>query len=91
VAILGTGAVVRRPVVVSSLELGETIAIRSTVYIALSYDHRIVDGADAARFLVTIKERLETSAFERSLRAGLTDTKPAFRRHDPLTDRRPTR
>jgi pyruvate dehydrogenase E2 component (dihydrolipoamide acetyltransferase) len=52
---------------VSSEELGETIAIRSTVYLALSYDHRIVDGADAARFLVTIKERLQTGAFERSL------------------------
>jgi 2-oxoglutarate dehydrogenase E2 component (dihydrolipoamide succinyltransferase) len=67
VGILGTGAVVKRPVVVSSAELGETIAIRSTVYLALSYDHRIVDGADAARFLVTMKERLETGAFERSL------------------------
>jgi pyruvate dehydrogenase E2 component (dihydrolipoamide acetyltransferase) len=67
VGILGTGAVVKRPVVVTSEELGETIAIRSTVYLALSYDHRIVDGADAARFLVTMKERLETGAFERSL------------------------
>jgi 2-oxoglutarate dehydrogenase E2 component (dihydrolipoamide succinyltransferase) len=67
VGILGTGAVVKRPVVVSSAELGETIAIRSTVYLALSYDHRIVDGADAARFLVTMKDRLEAGAFERSL------------------------
>jgi 2-oxoglutarate dehydrogenase E2 component (dihydrolipoamide succinyltransferase) len=47
--------------------LGETIAVRSMVYLALSYDHRIVDGADAARFLVTIKERLEAGAFERAL------------------------
>jgi pyruvate dehydrogenase E2 component (dihydrolipoamide acetyltransferase) len=67
VGILGTGAVVKRPVVVTSPELGETIAIRSMVYLALSYDHRIVDGADAARFLVTIKERLEAGAFERAL------------------------
>jgi 2-oxoglutarate dehydrogenase E2 component (dihydrolipoamide succinyltransferase) len=70
VAILGTGAVVKRPVVVSSPELGETIAIRSMVYLALSYDHRIVDGADAARFLVTVKERLEAGAFERALGLG---------------------
>jgi 2-oxoglutarate dehydrogenase E2 component (dihydrolipoamide succinyltransferase) len=67
VAILGTGAVVKRPVVVTSAELGETIAIRSMVYLALSYDHRIVDGADAARFLVTMKERLEGGAFESAL------------------------
>jgi 2-oxoglutarate dehydrogenase E2 component (dihydrolipoamide succinyltransferase) len=65
--ILGTGAVVRRAVVVQDGELGETIAVRSMVYLALSYDHRIVDGADAARFLVTMKERLETGAFERAL------------------------
>ena len=51
VAILGTGAVVKRPVVVDDADGGETIAIRSMVYLALSYDHRIVDGADAARFL----------------------------------------
>src|SRR6266702_2423420 len=67
VAILGTGAVVKRPVVVSDANLGETIAIRSMVYLALSYDHRIVDGADAARFLTTMKERLEAGAFERAL------------------------
>jgi 2-oxoglutarate dehydrogenase E2 component (dihydrolipoamide succinyltransferase) len=66
-AILGTGAVVRRAVVVKDDELGETIAIRSMVYLALSYDHRIVDGADAARFLVAMKERLEAGAFERAL------------------------
>ncbi|MCW2496767.1 MAG: 2-oxoglutarate dehydrogenase, component, dihydrolipoamide succinyltransferase [Jatrophihabitans sp.] len=65
--ILGTGAVVRRAVVVKDAENGETIAIRSMVYLALSYDHRIVDGADAARFLVTMKERLEAGAFERAL------------------------
>jgi len=67
VAILGTGIVVKRPVVVSDANLGETIAIRSMVYLALSYDHRLVDGADAARFLVTIKERLEAGSFERAL------------------------
>jgi 2-oxoglutarate dehydrogenase E2 component (dihydrolipoamide succinyltransferase) len=67
VGILGTGAVVKRAVVVGTPELGETIAIRSMVYLALSYDHRIVDGADAARFLTTIKGRLEAGAFERSL------------------------
>ena len=46
---------------------GETIAIRSMVYLALSYDHRIVDGADAARFLATVKERLEDGEFEADL------------------------
>jgi 2-oxoglutarate dehydrogenase E2 component (dihydrolipoamide succinyltransferase) len=70
VAILGTGAVVRRAVVVSDDELGETIAVRSMVYLALSYDHRIVDGADAARFLTTMKQRLEAGAFERALGLG---------------------
>jgi pyruvate dehydrogenase E2 component (dihydrolipoamide acetyltransferase) len=67
VGILGTGAVVKRPVVVTDPELGETIAIRSMVYLALTYDHRIVDGADAARFLGTIKTRLQAGAFERAL------------------------
>ena len=64
VAILGTGAVVKRPVVVTDEDGLETIAIRSMVYLALSYDHRIVDGADAARFLGTMKERLEAGQFE---------------------------
>ena len=67
VGILGTGTVVKRPVVISDPNLGETIAVRSMVYLALSYDHRIVDGADAARFLGTIKERLEGGNFERAL------------------------
>ncbi|WP_433209170.1 2-oxoglutarate dehydrogenase, E2 component, dihydrolipoamide succinyltransferase [Dactylosporangium sp. CS-047395] len=67
VAILGTGAVVKRAVVVSDPELGEIIAPRSMVYLALSYDHRIVDGADAARFLTTVKERLEGGQFEADL------------------------
>ncbi|MCW2603982.1 MAG: 2-oxoglutarate dehydrogenase, component, dihydrolipoamide succinyltransferase, partial [Pseudonocardiales bacterium] len=67
VAILGTGTVVKRPVVVSDPNLGETIAVRSMVYFGLTYDHRIVDGADAARFLGTIKERLEAGSFEGEL------------------------
>ncbi|HPB72178.1 MAG TPA: 2-oxoglutarate dehydrogenase, E2 component, dihydrolipoamide succinyltransferase, partial [Phycicoccus sp.] len=67
VAILGTGTVVKRPVVVRDIDGGETIAIRSMVYLALSYDHRIVDGADAARFLTAMKTRLEEGAFEGSL------------------------
>ncbi len=67
VAILGIGAVVKRPMVVKSEDGGETIAIRSMVYLALSYDHRIVDGADAARFLTTLKERLEDGRFESDL------------------------
>ncbi|MGB7447773.1 MAG: 2-oxoglutarate dehydrogenase, E2 component, dihydrolipoamide succinyltransferase [Ornithinimicrobium sp.] len=64
VGILGTGAVVRRPVVVQDADGGESIAVRSMVYLALTYDHRIVDGADAARFLSTMKARLEEAAFE---------------------------
>ena len=67
VAILGLGAVVKRPMVVRGEDGGETIAIRSMVYLGLSYDHRVVDGADAARFLVTLKERLEGAAFESDL------------------------
>jgi len=62
VAIMGTGVVVKRPVVVAS-DGGEAIAVRSMVYLALSYDHRIVDGADAARFLVAVKTRLEAGDF----------------------------
>ncbi|MCF2532845.1 2-oxoglutarate dehydrogenase, E2 component, dihydrolipoamide succinyltransferase, partial [Yinghuangia soli] len=67
VAMLGIGATVRRPVVVNHPDLGETIAVRDMVYLALSYDHRIVDGADAARFLTTVKARLEEGAFEGDL------------------------
>jgi 2-oxoglutarate dehydrogenase E2 component (dihydrolipoamide succinyltransferase) len=65
-AILGTGIVAKKPVVVKAAG-SEAIAIRSTVYLALSYDHRIVDGADAARFLVAVKNRLEAGAFEGNL------------------------
>ena len=67
VAILGIGSVVKRPMVMKGSDGGENIAIRSMVYLALSYDHRIVDGADAARFLVTLKERLEEGSFESDL------------------------
>jgi pyruvate dehydrogenase E2 component (dihydrolipoamide acetyltransferase) len=67
VGILGTGAVVKRPVVVATPDLGETIAIRSMVYFGMSYDHRLVDGADAARFLSTIKARLEDGNFDSEL------------------------
>jgi len=66
-AILGTGAVVKRAAVVDDPELGEIIAPRSMVFLALSYDHRLVDGADAARFLSAVKERLEAGAFEGEL------------------------
>ncbi|MBM3655478.1 MAG: 2-oxoglutarate dehydrogenase, E2 component, dihydrolipoamide succinyltransferase [Actinobacteria bacterium] len=67
VAILGVGAVVKRPMVVKAEDGGETIAIRSMVYLSFSYDHRIVDGADAARFLTTLKDRLEEGRFESDL------------------------
>jgi 2-oxoglutarate dehydrogenase E2 component (dihydrolipoamide succinyltransferase) len=67
VAILGTGSVVKRPVVVDDPNLGAVIAVRSMVYLALTYDHRLVDGADAARFLGTVKDRLEGGAFEADL------------------------
>ena len=67
VAILGIGSIVKRPMVMKGADGGETIAIRSMVYLAISYDHRIVDGADAARFLSTLKERLEGGRFESDL------------------------
>src|ERR1700751_1026137 len=66
-AILGTGTVVKRPVVVTDPALGEVIAVRSMVYLALTYDHRLIDGADAARFLTTVKSRLEEGTFEPEL------------------------
>ncbi|RSS36007.1 2-oxoglutarate dehydrogenase, E2 component, dihydrolipoamide succinyltransferase, partial [Streptomyces sp. WAC08241] len=64
VAILGIGATVRRPVVINHPDLGETIAIRDMTYVALSYDHRLVDGADAARYLTAVKAILEAGEFE---------------------------
>ncbi|WP_329520064.1 2-oxoglutarate dehydrogenase, E2 component, dihydrolipoamide succinyltransferase [Spirillospora sp. NBC_01491] len=67
VGMLGTGAVVKRPAVIDDPQLGEVIAVRSMVYLALTYDHRLVDGADAARFLGTVKHRLEEGNFEADL------------------------
>lgn len=67
VAILGTGVVTKRPVVVTDEFGNDSIAVRSMVYLALSYDHRIVDGADASRFLVDVKSRLEAANFEANL------------------------
>lgn len=67
VAILGTGIVSKRAVVVTDENGNDSIAIRSMVYLALSYDHRLVDGADASRFLVDVKTRLENAAFEGNL------------------------
>jgi pyruvate dehydrogenase E2 component (dihydrolipoamide acetyltransferase) len=63
-AILGTGTVVKRAVVIDDPHLGETIAVRHMVYLSLTYDHRLVDGADAARFLTEVKARLESGIFE---------------------------
>ena len=62
-AILGTGIVARRPAAVRDASGVETIAVRSLVYFALTYDHRIVDGADAARYLGWVKDRLEQADF----------------------------
>ncbi|HVW81091.1 MAG TPA: 2-oxoglutarate dehydrogenase, E2 component, dihydrolipoamide succinyltransferase [Mycobacteriales bacterium] len=67
VGILGTGAVVKRPVVIDDPVAGEVIAVRHICYLALTYDHRMVDGADAARFLGTVKARLEAGEFESEL------------------------
>jgi len=67
VAILGTGVVTKRPVVVTAADGSDSIAIRSMVYLALSYDHRLVDGADASRYLVDVKARLEAANFEPNL------------------------
>ena len=67
VAILGTGAIVKRPVVVSDDSGADVIAVRHMVFLALTYDHRLIDGADAARFLGTVKARLEQGAFDADL------------------------
>ncbi len=67
VGILGTGAIVKRPVVVTDADGEDTIAIRSMMYLSLTYDHRLVDGADAGRFLQSLKARLEAGAFEADL------------------------
>jgi len=67
VGILGTGAIVKRPVVVTDENGDDSIAVRSMMYLSLTYDHRLVDGADAGRFLQTLKARLEAGAFEADL------------------------
>ncbi|MBW4096441.1 MAG: 2-oxoglutarate dehydrogenase, E2 component, dihydrolipoamide succinyltransferase, partial [Acidobacteria bacterium] len=67
VGILGTGAIVKRPMVVTNADGDDTIAVRSMMYLSLTYDHRLVDGADAGRFLQTLKARLEEGAFEADL------------------------
>jgi pyruvate dehydrogenase E2 component (dihydrolipoamide acetyltransferase) len=67
VGILGTGAIVKRPVVVDDPDVGEVIAVRHMLFLALTYDHRMVDGADAARFLASVKDRLEEGEFEAEL------------------------
>jgi len=67
VGILGTGAIVKRPVVRTDEDGNDTIAIRSMMYLSLTYDHRLVDGADAGRFLQTLKARLEEGSFESDL------------------------
>lgn len=67
VAILGTGVVQKRPVVITAADGTESIAIRSMVYLALSYDHRLIDGADASRYLVDVKARLEQADFSANL------------------------
>ena len=67
VAILGTGVVQKRPVAIKTADGQESIAIRSMVYLALSYDHRLIDGADASRFLVDVKARLESANFQANL------------------------
>jgi 2-oxoglutarate dehydrogenase E2 component (dihydrolipoamide succinyltransferase) len=66
-AILGTGIVTKRPAVVADADGNDAIAIRSMVYLALSYDHRIIDGADAARYLGDVKKRLEEARLEANL------------------------
>ncbi len=66
-AMLGTGAIVKRPVVVADAEGNQSIGIRSMCFLPLTYDHRLIDGADAGRFLTTIKQRLQAGAFEADL------------------------
>jgi 2-oxoglutarate dehydrogenase E2 component (dihydrolipoamide succinyltransferase) len=66
-AMLGTGAIVKRPRVVVDSTGNESIGVRSICYLPLTYDHRLIDGADAGRFLTTIKRRLEEGAFEADL------------------------
>ncbi|WP_205327943.1 2-oxoglutarate dehydrogenase, E2 component, dihydrolipoamide succinyltransferase [Glycomyces sp. YM15] len=66
-AILGTAAIVKRPRVINDPELGEVIAVRSVMHLTLSYDHRLIDGADAARYLEAVTKRIEEGNFEHQL------------------------
>jgi len=66
-AMLGTGAIVKRPRVIADAAGNESIGVRSVCYLPLTYDHRLIDGADAGRFLTTVKRRLEDGAFEAEL------------------------
>ncbi|MDH3011976.1 MULTISPECIES: 2-oxoglutarate dehydrogenase, E2 component, dihydrolipoamide succinyltransferase [Gordonia] len=66
-AMLGTGAIVKRPVVITDEDGSESIAVRSMSYLPLTYDHRLIDGADAGRFLTTVKKRLEEASFAADL------------------------
>ena len=66
-AIMGVGTIVKRPMVVKGADGADAIAIRSMVYLSLSYDHRLVDGADASRYLMDVKRRLEEGDFEADL------------------------
>ena len=66
-AMLGTGAIVKRPRVIVDESGNESIGVRSICYLPLTYDHRLIDGADAGRFLTTVKRRLEEGAFEADL------------------------
>ena len=66
-AIMGVGTIVKRPVVMKGADGADVIAIRSMVYLSLSYDHRLIDGGDASRFLMDVKKRLEAGEFEADL------------------------
>ena len=66
-AIMGVGTIVKRPVVMKGVDGADVIAIRSMVYLSLSYDHRLIDGGDASRFLMDVKKRLEAGEFEADL------------------------
>jgi len=61
-AMLGTGAIVKRPVVISE-DGQDAISIRQMVFLPMTYDHQVIDGADAGRFLTSIKDRLENYDF----------------------------
>ena len=67
VAILGTGAITKEPKVITGPDGDDVIAIRSICYLPLTYDHRLIDGADAGRFVTAIRERLQEGAFEADL------------------------